>query len=577
MLAYLNDRFASKGAIFIAIFSWLGLLSFGVSIIGNPIWLANDDQAMASVASGTYTGEPSGQLVHVNRLLGEVLALLYRSLPSVAWYAWLLMATVIISFSAVCKEFRGRYLAGWFVVSSILTTWIALRPNFTVVAFVAASAGAALVARGLTAGHFPVSGLSLIFVGALWRFDSALFSMLAAIPILALSIQQGKRTHWAKYVSIIGVVGMIFFAVPRIARACYWSTAEQCSNWLSYLDYIGILATIHGRPRADVFAVTGDLSGNLSPTATNLLLNNSNAVSPEFDLDRVTEMAGSIPIYLRLLGNSPSTHVDVTLASVEPFYWLIGGSLLMVFIPWMVSRPMLWKQSTIVAVLTLIFGLSLLSASALIKLTSYNAAGATFATIILINSLAARNDNQVRNINPFAVTGVQLLGLTFIFLWAFVSLSGFRALEDEARDRYLRNSGFLATLQSSAGSQKVFGQGNLASLMDTDPYSVGAGPDQTRLLLGGWMVYSPNWFVRSDMLGIGSVYPEFIRSSTDPSNNSLLFAGGQTNANLLATFLGEIDPSGRQYQVIEAAQLTADDDVVVGPTYLWRVVSTESE
>ena len=552
---------------------WLTVVSIITVQLGHPLWLANDDQAMAWVASGAYSGNPSGELVHVHRILGEFISLLYKANPAITWYTLILVATAIGSLTLMGAKCPPRIFSGWVTLSSALMIWISLRPNFTVVAFVTGAVAMSLIAFAIRSNRFPLIGLALFVLAALWRFDSALFVAVSALPILVYSIVKSTPRWSLPSVLTLSFIGLAVFTIPRTAWMCFFSAAGRCESWREYLQYISTLATIHGRPRAEVLAIIGDPSGNISPTATNLLLNNANSDAPDFGIEAVDSLANSIPLYLRVLGNSIPNHFEASLNALMPFAGLALGALLLFCLPTCLTNASRAKWIVVLIFSTFITVFALFSVSALIKLTPYNAVGASITLVILVVGMS---------LDPFALTGVtkrriatysQISGSIVLGIWLIFAPTGLIQLEKEAVDRYHRNDEFSVALTSAIGASGAFGQGNIASVIQTDPYHPANGGFRSNLLLSGWMVFSPNWFDRKENLGLTDIYTQYLDSSNVFAENPLLFIGGTTNAQLTVEYLKEIDPEKRNFTKIQLAQLTRDDDTLVGPTYLWRLIA----
>ena len=59
----------------------------GVHAFFDPVYRTNDDPGMLLLAAGSvYVDEPTPYLMFSNHVLGGVLAVLYKTAPSVPWY-----------------------------------------------------------------------------------------------------------------------------------------------------------------------------------------------------------------------------------------------------------------------------------------------------------------------------------------------------------------------------------------------------------------------------------------------------------------------------------------------------------
>ena len=88
-----HEKQRRVGFIFLAMAVNL-LLIFLAYLLGATYLATNDDTAIRSFASGSYSGEPSPYLVFVQYPLGFLLSGLYTWFPCVSWYGLFLLFSV---------------------------------------------------------------------------------------------------------------------------------------------------------------------------------------------------------------------------------------------------------------------------------------------------------------------------------------------------------------------------------------------------------------------------------------------------------------------------------------------------
>lgn len=184
--------------------AWASIAALSL-LFGSVRFFANDDVAMAALASGGYSGSPSARLVYVGYLPGLVLAAAYRALPSVPWYVLLLDVAAVTALSTVswllwrCRE---RITPAQVVVlGTTLFTWASLllmTPTFTIAAFALATASLCILAAapllGSAAPTAAVAGGLLLGAAAALRWDSLLGAFAVGAPLaIAAAVAAGRR------------------------------------------------------------------------------------------------------------------------------------------------------------------------------------------------------------------------------------------------------------------------------------------------------------------------------------------------------------------------------------------------
>ena len=219
-------------------------------VLFSSVYMVNDDTAMASFASGAYTGRPSAHLVFIGALPGIVLGELYRTLPNVSWYGVLLLAS-----QAFCLAFVGsvcwarrrslgkaRCLMLVVVVAAYAPTFT-LTPTFTVTAtLIATTAVVALLiavdsikpSRRWLLG---IAGVGLV-AGFALRWDAAAGTAVVFLPTLAVL---ALRMKWRTTAVYVGAALMLVTLVHVTDLA--WG---QRGQWPTYDSYNQVRGQLHG-------------------------------------------------------------------------------------------------------------------------------------------------------------------------------------------------------------------------------------------------------------------------------------------------------------------------------------------
>ena len=230
-----------------SIFTLIAILLFNIAffaIIANvfPVrFEENDDVIMASIANGTYLGEPDCHLVFMNALYGCFLVFLYKLVPSVEWYSYLfaffqIMSMTVASYYTI-KDVKSKVLKAS-LLFALYSVWsyIIFYLEFTTVAGVLAFASVILLQKR----HFCLGAL-FFGVSFLVRYHCAGMVFILSVPILVY--EYGR--DWKSYLKI-GLI-LCFSGVLHLGNNAFYQDKE----WKEYKEYNEIRGRISDNPNRE--------------------------------------------------------------------------------------------------------------------------------------------------------------------------------------------------------------------------------------------------------------------------------------------------------------------------------------
>ncbi len=200
-----------------------------------------DDVMMASIANGTYLGEPDCHLVYMNALYGSLLVFLYRLVPSVEWYTYLLALFQILSITVASyytvRDVKSRILKAS-LLFALYSVWsyIIFYLQYTTVAGVLALASVILLQKR----HFSLGAL-FFFVSFMVRYHCAGMLFILSVPILVYEY----GWDWKSYLKI-GLI-LCFAGVLHLGNNAFYQDKE----WKEYKEYNEIRGKISDNPNRE--------------------------------------------------------------------------------------------------------------------------------------------------------------------------------------------------------------------------------------------------------------------------------------------------------------------------------------
>ena len=229
----LEDLHIKDGYVY-AVFALMALL---ILSIGHPIFGANDDYAMMSIASGQIDGVPDAHLVYTNVLIGMILNFLYSFSDKINWYSIYLLGVLVVSSFVLLKcildIFKGTKIK-WIalVIFFVFIPRFIYTYNYTTIAMVAAFTGIALLVKSTFPGQASTSrfeyflGIALIIIAGMMRFNAlGLVGLFIAPAILFLILKEHRFNLILPFgVSLALFLGAYFYDIQSYKASSEWST-----------------------------------------------------------------------------------------------------------------------------------------------------------------------------------------------------------------------------------------------------------------------------------------------------------------------------------------------------------------
>ncbi len=536
-------------------------------LLGNAFWLTNDDLTMIQMASGAYTGSPSSQLGFVHSIIGLPISFLYALTDQIPWYLIAQAFSIIISFVLLSQLLVRSLFLGWLFVSIAVTAWIALNPNFTITAIIAAGVGVLLSFNSVRQGGFPFAGLSLFVVGTMWRQDSALLALLMLAPFLIFALRNNSTwINSGRKILYLLTLPFAALLLSRLRSLCFYS--DYCSTWGNYLSTQSLAGTFHTRTRGELLVSLGEPSNLWSDSITRLFINFSYPDSAVYSLSNLQVVDQSFPTFLQYPGSSPISLINLVMAGLSDFWLLLLGAATLSLLPVVIQTanrvPFILK-----GISTLLWPVSILVALSLLRVTFAIYFGVAVLIVsgwFLLSTWKLRDEPASSHRRYWWPS--QFLGLVVITSWLFLGPISVLSTSTHAEQMWLQGRNFQENLRQVVGTTPAFGQGNLADYFQGNPYLSNNPTKDYPILLSGWPVFSPPFSERKDRLGFTDVI-EDLRNSVADASPKAMFIGSGSNALDLAQVMTETDKQGRTFTAIDRGLLTDPSDIFVGQISAW--------
>lgn len=221
-----------------------------------PVYQTNDDVLMDLIARGySPAGEPSGELVHINIVLGSMLAGLYSLAPGVPWYRLVMLVIQlgagIVVVRAVTSWRSARPTSLLILVYfAVFELSFYVRPQFTVTAALAAIAAMTLwlsrTADGRSLSRRSLAVFwALLACAVLVRMESCALVLLVCAPVVAWQAwlawsAGGGRALRQKLLLPFGGCLLGCGLLVGIHHHHYWSQPE----WHDYLEIMPLVSPL---------------------------------------------------------------------------------------------------------------------------------------------------------------------------------------------------------------------------------------------------------------------------------------------------------------------------------------------
>lgn len=481
--------------------------------LGTRGFHTNDDSAMASIASGGFTGTPDARWVFVDPTFSVPVTLLYRMTSAVAWYGlsyYLVHVLAMVSLFDVLRR-RSRDIgrpASWIAMATIIAVEprFLLMLSFTTTAFMAALASVVLIVDLTTDGgwahHWFRGGVSiLLLVAAISiRTESALAVLVVATPVLATILIR----RWRDAIPIFATLSIVI-ALNRLLVRFFTDVSYR-----SFLEYNKVRGGLHGTPRIS----------RLEPDELERMgwdtIDRSLFGSFFFDDGEIFSLES-----LEIAASSTGSVRAPSLAQLWDqvlfrYPWLLASVVIVIVLAALAQLRR--------AVLSMI-GLSVLAIAAMGWLESNirlpeRVALPMWTVVVVLASVASLAANAPSDSSAPAASAVEpipddwhraasskevLAGVWSVVLVTVVWAGAIGPFRTSATNRDARSQleSQLTSIDAAAASDVVIAMGASLRLQGTDPlqndHALGANP---RILSFGWPTFSPMFEQRKANVGV---------------------------------------------------------------------------
>jgi len=250
---FMNKIYRTEGgrwllAVFVS-FSLIGI----IFLIFRPVFMTIDDPRIRFVYAGYASGEPCGNYLFCNVILGSVIAWLYRLFANIPWYVIYQFVLIGFGCSAVGKTIYKlcyrKNVKVYFAVLIHITEYLVLcvsstvLMHFEITAAIIGTAAAALL-LGLDDNDGKVCQYVDIVVSAVCLFLTLLISksnfyVICCYLSVALLYQllRNKQTHHNKIVVRVFSLFLPLAIIGTLAAFYCNDTAKSSYEWKAYLSY----------------------------------------------------------------------------------------------------------------------------------------------------------------------------------------------------------------------------------------------------------------------------------------------------------------------------------------------------
>jgi len=530
---------------------WIAFLCLISILFGYPRWLVNDDLVMSWFASGIYTGQPESDLVFVNRGLGVPIALLYQISSQIPWYALVMLFTNYLSliFLLYLSRRSWNLIIAWCALATPLALWLSQLPNFTATAAIAVGVGLSLIASYLATKvdlRFALCGFLLVFMGVMWRQDSALIAVIVLLPLVGYAIYL-RRLQGVGFIAPVSF-GVSFTALVLLTRwvgtSCLGRTATDCVKWNDYFLYNSIRGSFHETSRMSLLET---FSENIDwiPESFWLFRNFANADNKIFDLATL-QQANMLGFgFLEFNGGSSPAHFislfpmfSFAVIPLTGFVLIILGNFL---------RAKNRKAMIITAIASIVFWGLATSVLSFIRLPIPVKVSGIVCLAIALLVIAAWNIpesyllQEKTSASVYSLqNGTVIIGFILTLTFTLIGQNGWfhqRSIGELERSTM---QDFQEKFEASSNNSKIFAPGLVTNSFNSNPYSTGERNERIPLI-SGWPVFSPLWERRKAYLGMrDDIYANLSHSSNAlafPESENVLMLSNFETANFTATFM----------------------------------------
>jgi hypothetical protein len=555
-----NIRNAISRTTWIKLFLFILILHAFFRLIGPSSYLVNDDIAIVAFLDGSFTGNPEPNSIFTSPIFSQAISYLYLQIPALPWYPIALLVLVSVPVVVATNLIKTSEL-NWiyFIPFAMSVNIITTLPSFTLAALLGSFISGFIILKGVFANgrniQLIVFGAVFFTLSSLVRFDAFLLGTAMLAPLFFLMVtKSGARFGLVNFTVLVSIAIPAFVMQAQFQTSC--SNGTECVEWVEYNEHNLIRGTFHGSPRLELLR---ESSSEIGWSENDFLLF-GNFMYPDEETFGLSSLllADSVTPKLHPLSQvlkNPITSVADTLAKLRQ-----TSSLMIFMFVVLVFSCLRSGKKLILLTFTAIGTLNWLALSTLAgvirlpeRLTIPMAIAQCIVVIAILDNSSvenfgragyrARHRRELASLNSIPRFNFQknrnLVGFSCIAVILVIWINLPFGLNH--RDDIQRNLDYASVAQSelvvASQSWNILLNPTLSNALNTNPWSGSRPFEEIRGMTMGWGTFSPLQEERKDMLGINSLFGDFI----DPRSlrPQYSFCGSPEQANQISIFLNE--------------------------------------
>ena len=529
----------------------------------------NDDTAILSFLNGTFTGNNEANTVFVHPWIGETLASLYRSSPTVTWYPYFLLLITMVALSSLAFFVNNdATLFTWLIAAFLTVSSLTIEPTFTVASLICAVTG--LVGIWLSSlqknAKIRINGIlafSIVtFIAFLLRKQSILFSIGFISPlIIAVWYLMARKNVFVRRSVIVATLFILVTCLSsllahKVQFIC--KSEENCTAWQEYTAFNQARGAIHGTPNASM------LRGNLNELGWSL--NDFNLFASWLHPDDketffypISNMTSATQSPISIVTNQEllATGISNFFGGASNFIISLIVFLRLFFL--LVNRYRIPFRNGLIGITVsgwFLLGLMISSLYRFPLRISFpflvSAVIVAFAVLVLFEQIEERSPlwpehrSKTRKMSRKSI-GVDYLVILLtvtISVIPFVGETGMLQRSYVAQELNFDAIDFQKDIRVASLDSNILISPGFSHLYSINPWKNENWFFENNSLSFGWPVFSPHQEARQEGLGIKSMFKDLLDAKEE-----YFFCGSETEAGLIAKYLtekGQIDVSAHR-------------------------------
>ncbi len=277
-------------------------------VLFDIFYLYGDDYLLNYLANGSFGWTYSAHLIYMRYPLGLILSGLFRLVPSINWYAWLLIGSIALSFGvfhwAVLKT-SDRFFGLFFTLLANAAA-VPLFLTFTVAGFLTAAAGFVFILLAFRKNGSPASflpGVLLLALSFMLRSDCLLPTAGLAFPVFVKLLfpenpvfsRHGLRNAGRIFLKMIrqAILPAALFVLIAAGTYAAERAAESTPGWKAYYEFNDARGDYLDNPEVSYETFPGEFAeAGLTSEGWHLLHRWTFAEQETFSPEKLHEFAG---------------------------------------------------------------------------------------------------------------------------------------------------------------------------------------------------------------------------------------------------------------------------------------------